>query len=70
MSKVVSACVALAIGPVTARAIELLLASKRAGGGTMSMLLVTWSSILAVQLFAIFCKTRTAGILWNFGILP
>eukprot|EP00434_Breviolum_minutum_P002806 symbB.v1.2.002466.t1/scaffold99.1/size346285/22 len=37
---VVSACVALAIGPVTARAIELLLASKQAGGGTMSMLLV------------------------------
>ena len=48
VSKVVSACVALAIGPVTARAIELLLASKQAGGGTMSMLLVTWPSILVV----------------------
>ena len=37
--KVVSACVGVAIGPVTARAIELLLSSKQVGSGTLDLLL-------------------------------
>jgi len=74
VSKVVSACVALAIGPVTARAIELLLASKQAGGGTMSMLLVTWPSILVVYCLRFFNAElelqEFSGIWMNLDILP
>eukprot|EP00438_Fugacium_kawagutii_P012185 Skav205401 [mRNA] locus=scaffold1642:362375:363952:+ [translate_table: standard] len=43
---VVSACVGVAIGPVTARAIELLLASKQAGSGALHVLVAVLVIVL------------------------
>ncbi|CAL1140215.1 unnamed protein product [Cladocopium goreaui] len=74
---VVSACVGVAIGPVTARAIELLLSSKQAGSGTLNLLLavlvvVVWffPTYLILRLLEAlpmdFKQCRTVPELWEY----